>query len=316
MSDSLNKKAIVTIAIGDEYFVYALNQYLTFCYFNQNSAIDYVIITNSTLPHKYNSQNNLFIITVDTFLNSDEILLYKIFIPDFVNYEQVIYLDADNFVAGSMDILFQDFEKYSFVIFGDIATNTNWRYNVADLIDEFKVKSIYRINGCLFYYNRNKTGVLEMFNFLKELMARYDDLNLTRIYNNLKDDEVLLSIGCSKYNFTCLENRGIYKAETMYYSNRKIILNRGEVFLWNTNKTFNVHNFGMPHKVNPLIVAFDRNSRNSFDYKLNIKNLKALNINLFLFRLLATNVLQFLLISTYYFYAVKNSIHAYKQKII
>ncbi|RNL51127.1 glycosyltransferase family protein [Pedobacter jejuensis] len=262
-------KAVVTFAIGKAYQEYALTLAYSFLLFNGKNDIHFYIITDETILIPQKLSEKIHFVKLNSLLKNKEVLLNKIFVLDYIEAEKILLVDADSFVFGDLLPLFYKYRNNDILIWGEkISNKDGWRGNLQHILESNSLDFIYRINGGLYYFKKSVLSNL-FFNVCKDLINDYDNLGLPTVYNDLKDDEIIFSLACSKMNIEIINYDSRIKAETMYYARRSINLFIGKCKLYYNNYERTTSNQLLQRKAFPVIVCFDRSSVGDFDYKLN-----------------------------------------------
>lgn len=293
--------AVATIAIGEKYQRFAIDLFYSFILYNRFLETDFYIITDTPITIPLRFKNNIKVIVNSNLLYQEEILLNKVFIDKFIPAENILLIDADSLIVGNLKGLFDQLKQELIGIWGvEIKTAEEWRGDIKFILEQNNFQKIYRTNGGVYFF-KNNSETEDFFNYCRSLILTYDNNGFSRIYNNLKDDEIILSMACMKFGIHAKPYNSRIKAETMYYSRRYVNVINGDCELYYKNYEFQPTNLLLERKANPLIVCFDRESVDDFDYRLNSIALKFFLFSNFFTRLLIILVISILL-KVYYFF--------------
>jgi len=261
-----NTDAVVTFAIGKDYFKYALSLADSFLLFNSKNKIEFFIITDTEIHSIKKLNHKVKIITSNTLLHGEDVLLNKFKVRDYVKSKNILLIDADSFICCNLSPIFSQHLNNDVVIWGSLLSKKDdWRGNSIDKLKSLTPEKLYKINGGVYLF-KDTLLTERFFHQCTKLLSDYDDHGFAKVYGNYKDDEVVFSTALVLMDMQAYLPNSDIKVETMYFTRRYINLFFGNSRFYNSN--FDRDFVKNIEAKNPMIICFDRVSVNDFDYKL------------------------------------------------
>lgn len=272
MEAAQNINAVVTFAIGENYLRYAFSLADSFLLFNSKNNIEFFIITDLEIGSTKKLDRKVKIITSNTLLQGEDVLLNKFKVRDYVKSKNILLIDADSFICCNLRTIFDQNLNNDVLIWGNLLSKKDdWRGNSIDKLKNFTFDKLYKINGGVYLF-MDTTKTENFFQQCSKLLSEYDENGFARVYGSYKDDEVVFSTALVLMDMEAFLPNNHIKVETMYFTRRNIQLFFGVSKFYNNNfDRGSVENIEVK---NPMIICFDRVSVQDFDYKLSSNVLK------------------------------------------
>ena len=300
----MSNYAVATFAIGKDYQSYALTLADSFLLFNKEKNIKFYIISNTKmiLEKKYQQQINL--IFDEQLFTGEEVLLNKLYVDKHIDEENILLIDADSLICKPLKPLFYLLRNEKVAVWGfEKHTYDHWKGDITEICDQHSISTLYGVNGCLYYFKKNNQ-TKSFFELCQNMAKDYDLNKLPRVYNNLKDDEIIVSLACAILSIPVLASNSAIKAEKMYYSRKHINLFAGRCKLYYNNFEFEQNNIFLGNIANPIIFCLDRRTTAQIDYRLTAYFLRYFLDAKFLLRIFIM-LIYTIIINTNYF--IKNT---------
>ncbi|MCW2284292.1 hypothetical protein M2323_002159 [Rhodoblastus acidophilus] len=208
-------RSVFTIATGSEsFFKMAINLARSFEYFNAgNNDIAFYIFTDverrlpSDLKH-----SRLSVLKCDDLRIGFSI---KLLIDRFAPTMQSIFIDADCFVLGSVEPLFDAFSDSSVGIFGEVLCDGERFGNVSSYNERLGISFMPNFNGGIYYIDKSREAKV-IFAEARQLEPRYDDVGFVRLRGQ-PNDEMLIGAALAKNAIYPVPNDGRYYADFQWW---------------------------------------------------------------------------------------------------
>ncbi len=202
------------MATGDYYCWLAENLYKSYKIFSKNTLPFYVVTDYKGQQYFKNKHvfDGIEIIKQPSYSYLDKLQIYNL-IP--LEFEEIIFIDADCFVCGDISFLFDLFEKnnsdMSCLGYWDRIGKTTGSYDYTNYFNEtaikkFNLKQYIQLEGGLYYFKRSASTSSLISFVVSELEPHYDEYGLAR-QSKRKSDECLFNVAMSVFHMNPLGNR-------------------------------------------------------------------------------------------------------------
>lgn len=180
-----------------------------------------------------------------------------------------LFIDADSLCVGSIEKAFDVFKNHSVSVIGKKITSGNWSCNVKEICRKYKIKSLIRFNGGVYYLEKNSKAYA-IYETARKLEPEYDKIGFERL-RNCPNDELLMSLAMSLHNQKPVsEKNGIMNSILAGAAGININVQKGYAFLKNDYK----NPWYKQDIYTPKIVHFCGIDTNSTQYAREILKLK------------------------------------------
>ena len=246
---------VVTIASGpDVYRKLAINLARSFCHWNEDSDLAFIICTDRLfpLPSDISSVKLLYYNPSECGSHfSPKLYLDKILPPG-----PTLFVDGDCLVLGLLTPIFEKYRGQSFVIPGDVAEVGNFYTDIAALLKRTGLPWMPSLVTSVYFWT-NTAQESPVFATARSYESRYDDLNLWRLRGQCSD-EPLLAIGMATNGIRPIEDDGWLKADCHQFSAPPSInVQRGIARFHHHTPTIPRPNLPLIEEARPLIVHFN-----------------------------------------------------------
>ena len=205
-------KVFVTVAMGNYYCYLAENLYKSYKLF-KNNDLPFYVVTDSLGERHFNSRK-LFD-GIKTIEYPKYNFLDKLEIYNLLDFDEIIFIDADCFICGDIVFLFDLFEKNKsevscLGVWNDIGKRkgsyeyTNYFNNIA--IEKFGLKKYIQLEGGLYYFRHSHIADEIMSFATQQLDPHYDEFGLNRQGGGQKSDECVFNVAMGVFGMNPLGN--------------------------------------------------------------------------------------------------------------
>ncbi len=273
------KKTVFTIAAGkDVYLKYACNLAMSFLFWNKNTDIEFVLITDLSAPVPAQLKEQIKVFSLPAKSIGDG-FSSKLILDRFLSEGQNLFIDADCLIYGDLNPIFQVFKGKPVSVIGHTITeglDVGFCKNVSYLLERLQLSYYPIFCGSIYYFEKSeKLG--EFFNYIKTLLGQYDDLGLTRLRGK-ENEEPLIAIAMSKFEFQPVPDKGTVKADRMFFNyNRKNVLS-GAAHLWNDDSIPSPEYSKLTVSY-PVIIHYNNRFTENYEYNSDAMRLKLVVLN-------------------------------------
>ncbi|MEO5910952.1 MAG: hypothetical protein ABIP95_08690 [Pelobium sp.] len=269
-------KTIITIAAGQKLYVeYACNLALSFLYWNKNTTINFLLITDLPEFIPETIKERIQILSVD----SHDIELgfsSKLSLHKFLNTGENLFIDADCLIYGNLLPVFEAFKIQTVSAIGHVVKegiNMAFVDDICKTIKQLEVSYFPVICGSVYYFNtEQKVSLNEFFTFAHKVRVDYESLGLIKLRNK-ENEEPIIALSMAKFNFMPIIDNGSLKADRMFYDfNVKNILS-GATRLYNKALP-PIPVYNQLSEARPLIIHYNSRFTEFYEYESDVKRLK------------------------------------------
>ncbi len=262
-------KGYITIAVGQEFRIYARNMLRT-VRLSGNTEYPFTVITNKN--DECLSEFDQIVVINESEYPKLSLSLIKLIMAEKCPYDEALFIEPDVYCFKKLDTIWSQMESVGSPVTGigynHPATEKNPFFNIEKvrhlLKDEYPT-----IQGGLIYIN-NKCGAKDVFSKAVSLLSDYDKYNMC-YYNGKYGDEPLLSLSMGLYNCRVINDPFIMRN---VWRTKFIKMN-----VIKCHCSCNVHN----KKVEPCFIHFGSLVTKGPQYK--IQGVKMLSKNAFFLQL-------------------------------
>ena len=220
-------QSFFTYASGNKYLNLAFTLARSYLFHNKEEK-DFYIISNCyfELPIDLKLKINKKIISKEL---AGYGLEFKLNLNLIAPTEESIFIDADSVIYGSIDFLFQEFnkKKSSLNVIGTLVNEGEWvDEHIPTLMSEFQLSYVIRYCGAFYYLKKGKL-IDEIFSFAHELYSA----RKFQKHKHYINEEPLLAISMSKYAVEpIVDNGNIWSDLGQYQSGSSLSVFKGSAF--------------------------------------------------------------------------------------
>lgn len=269
-------RTVITIAVGNKIYVeYACNLALSFIYWNGDTDINFVLITD--LPEDITTylKDKITIKSVA----SHEIesgFSSKLSLNKYLNTGENLFIDADCLIYGNITPVFDAFKTHTVSAIGhttEKGINMAFVNDISKTIKQLEVNYFPVICGSVYFFNNDQRFSLsDFFAFAQKLKLNYESLGLIKLRNK-ENEEPIIALSMAKFNFMPLIDDGSLKGDRMFYDvNKKNIL-LGNTHLYNKVAP-PIPAYNQLSEARPLIIHYNSRFAEFYEYHSDVKRLK------------------------------------------
>jgi hypothetical protein len=270
MTDSRN---ILTIATGKKLYVdLAVNLARSFLFWHTDSSITFHLVTDQPLLVPAEVRDKIQIIAI----KSGDLgpgFSPKLHLDKLVREGQTFFIDSDCLIFERLDNLFDRFKGHDVSVVGGYIADGEWFGDIGAICRNFNIKHLPKFNGGLYYLEKGPKAT-EVYNTVRELENRYDEIGFVRLRNR-PNDEVLMALAMQLHGQTPVTDDGTIMSDPQACpGGYKIDVIKGERWLLNPPFPNPLHQNWYPFKeVSPAIVHFLGQYTLNYPYKKEVYRL-------------------------------------------
>jgi len=192
----------------------------------------------------------------------------KIYLDDFLQTEETLFIDSDCLCYGSLDPIFEACRGMDVTVIGrPVPLESYWGTGHSEFArKEFGIDKSILFNGGFYYFKKSEL-TKRIFDKAREISLKYDEYGFHRIKNKWKNEEDLLSIGMVANKQSPIADDGRFMTD-LYTDHRPAILNvlKGERRLRNPAYPVREPRGWYPATYSPVILHFGGSNLNSYPY--------------------------------------------------
>lgn len=267
-------KYVVTIATGTEYYVnLAENLALSFLFWNEDSDIQFVILTDQ--PGRVNNKLLDRIRVVDISKDQEKGFLSKFSLANHIDEGKVLFLDSDCLIYGDVNEFFSKYGNEPFLAFGQNHTSGDgigYCKNVPALLGSMDIPFFPIVTGSLYYFSDFNVA-RGIINYARDMAQSYDMLGFIRLRGKA-NEEPLIGVGMAKHGIEAKPDDGLTKGDIMFFEKIRSDVIKGKARLWNVAGP-KVPFVTSLMEARPLFVHFDGINTQFFRYRSEVRMLRA-----------------------------------------
>lgn len=267
-------KTIITIATGKQLYTHlAVNLARSFFWWHVDSDIKFKLITNQpdSLPTDLKDKVQLHVIKTGEFGIG---FSSKLYLDQFIEDGQNIFIDSDCLIFGKLDQLFSRFKNHDVSVIGGYIKEGEWFGNVKNVCQKFNVPHLPKFNGGIYYLEKG-VKASSVYQTARKLERKYDEIGFVRLRNQ-PNDEVVMALAMQLHGQTPIVDDGRIMSDPQACpGGYKIDVIKGNRWLINPPLPHLLHQSWYPfHKVSPLIIHFLGYYTQHYPYKRETYRLK------------------------------------------
>lgn len=269
-------RTIITIAVGKELYVkYASNLAMSFLYWNENSDIEFTLVTD--LPHLIDDKiKNRITVKPINHSDVDAGFSSKLSLINFLNKGANLFIDADCLLYGNVAEIFDQFKSHQISAIGHTITsglNTAFIKNIAKTLNELNLDYFPVFCGSIYYFNHENAELTsQFFSYAQQLKLRYENLGLIKL-RNTENEEPIFALSMSKFQFKPIKDTGKLKADRMFYHHNEKNILTGKAHLFNSGIS-PIPVYSKLNEAFPLIIHYNARYTDFHEYKSDVKRLE------------------------------------------
>jgi hypothetical protein len=194
----------------------------------------------------------------------------KLYLDTFLQTEETLYIDADSLCYGSLYPIFDACRSMDVTVLGkSIALEDYWGIEGSKFAKtEFGIDQSILFNGGLYFLKKNSVTT-KIYDKARKISEKYDEYGFTRIQNNWKNEEELVSISMISNGQRPINHDGEFVANSLPFKNYKNIN-----ILTGTIRLNQINDSESQNTRNPILLHFGGKNIDSYLYRLQITLLK------------------------------------------
>lgn len=223
----LNKKGIITIAVGKKHRKYA--KYLSYsCMINSPNTLRSVI---TDLPDELAPFYDIVI----PFPNNLNPFSLKTQLYRYTPFNKSIFIDSDSLIINNLEPFWEILNYNNFVYNGTLKTSGLWYFNIEKVINDYNLKWIPEFNSGMFLFDDSEISKL-IFDFAFDSLINYNDNEIKFFRNNMLPDEPFFSLSLSKYKILPFNDFSRFSRTLIDSSEININVIKGIAYYYKDNK--------------------------------------------------------------------------------
>ena len=198
-------RAVLTLAIGKKlYLDMAFNLARSFSLWHKKSDIEFFLVTDLG---EANPSDLRFVKRIQKKpLEMPVGFTSKLHLDELTPAIKTLFIDADCLIFGNLEPVFLQFEGKSVSVVGNRISAGEWFGDVHKLCKNFKVSSLPKFNGGIYYLEKTKK-TKSIYAQARALENKYDELGLVRLRGR-PNDELLMAISMAIHGESEVEDDG------------------------------------------------------------------------------------------------------------
>jgi hypothetical protein len=249
-------RSVITIATGKELYIkLAVNLARSFFWWNQDTDIRFIIVTDQ--PEKIPSDiaNKIQIHQVQ----ADELgkgFSSKLNLDKLTPEGQTLFIDSDCLVFANLDFIFERFKGHPVSVVGNYIAEGEWFGDVKKVCRQFNIPHLPKFNGGIYYVEKSPEADA-VYKTARELEIRYDEIGFTRL-RNLPNDELLMALAMQLHDQHPIPDDAMIMSDPQACPGGYFIdVIKGKRWLFNPPTPHPMHQSWYPFEnVSPVIVHF------------------------------------------------------------
>ena len=193
----------------------------------------------------------------------------KIYMDEYVQTENTLFVDADCLCYASLVPMFAAFNDKNVSVVGTVVNSADWcgGLQAGAIEKEFGITQLPRFNAGVVYLEKSTTAV-KIFDYARRIVPNYDKLGFQR-NNGTVNEEILIAIAMVKHGETPIQDDGRYMTDLSTDSHpRKLNVLKGERVLNNPMAGEPKHRPWYPEgDYSPIIIHFGGSNLGSYIYR-------------------------------------------------
>ncbi|MES2446450.1 MAG: hypothetical protein V4546_04675 [Bacteroidota bacterium] len=259
----MNKYAVVTIAVGNDYYLkLAKNLLLSFLKWNEKNDINFILVTdNRNFYSSFFNEKKVEIKHIDI-EEQDRSFTSKFLLFEHVNAKENLFIDCDCIIYNDLTSVFKKFQDQDFSVIGENIKQGSFFCDAEQIINKLNLNYLPKFVGSVYYF-KNNAITKSIFEMAKNLKSNYDELGFIRLRGK-ENEEPLFAAAMAAFNQHPIIDDGTIKADAMFYNKFRCNVITGLAVFSKTKQV--TASYYSPNISTPVIVHYNDRYSEMADY--------------------------------------------------